>query len=80
MGVILVHDRYKQGNTMFTQNVRVNNGKVATIAKVLKVREMNTRKILFSFNLRHSPKQIEVIFFSCKSLQYYLSNKDQEYC
>lgn len=47
MGVILVRDKYKQGNTTFTQNVTVNNGKVTTIAKVLKVREMNTRQSYF---------------------------------
>lgn len=47
MGVILVRDKYKQGNTTFTQNATVNNGKVTTIAKVLKVREMNTRQSYF---------------------------------
>lgn len=57
MGVILVHDRYKQGNTMFTQNVRVNNGKVATIVKVLKVREMNTRKSYFHLILDIPPNK-----------------------
>lgn len=57
---------------MFTQNARINNGKVTKIAKVFKVFEMVTRNAYFHWDfdgaLTHSQNQILMLY------SFYTSN------